>query len=121
MAAVSWEHLLEGGHGLIQISEDAEEGGFGGQDVVDDGGGLAGAVAEGQAVFIEGEWLFEVVELELLSSLDGERSTLSSFCLSTLISLNFSKTIKQSKNNGCHRFRSNNHQLPTIPQPQPLF
>jgi hypothetical protein len=59
---------------------------------VEGGGGLAGAVAEGQAVLVEGEGLLEVVAAELLGGLTSHKGTLSSFCFSTLIAIIFSKS-----------------------------
>jgi len=53
VTAVFPEYFVEEREGVVELSEDGQEGGFCGHDVVDGAGGLVGAVAEGEAVLVE--------------------------------------------------------------------
>lgn len=85
MVGIASKDLVEHSHGLINFSQNAEEGSLGAHDVVDDASRLISAVGEAQAIFVALQSLSEIVYLKLFCSLDSAYSTLSSFCFNTLI------------------------------------
>ena len=85
MIRIHPQYLVQSAHSPINFSQNLVEGGFGCHYVENQRLSLSSSMAECYAILVGCQSLLELVSLELFRCLNQPRSTLSSFCFSTLI------------------------------------